>query len=98
MPELHLSGYKYCGPFTKLDKRLTRDDKAVNKLDAACKEHNIFYRDQKDTKEKHIADNELANAANKRMRASDSSIREKVDAALVKAAMKSKIFLEMGGY
>jgi hypothetical protein len=30
------------------------------------------------------------------MYASDSSIREKADAALVKAAMKSKTFLGMG--
>jgi hypothetical protein len=22
MPELHLPGYNYCGPFTKLDERL----------------------------------------------------------------------------
>ena len=98
MPELYLPSFNYCGPFTKLDKRLARDDKPVNKLDASCKEHDIFYRDHKDKKERHIADNELANAANERMHASDSNIREKVDAALVKAAMKSKIFLGMGGY
>ena len=42
MPELHLLGYNYCGPFTKLDKRLARGDKPVNKLDAGCKEHDIF--------------------------------------------------------
>jgi hypothetical protein len=53
IPELHIPGYNYCGPFTKLDKRLARGDEPVNKLDAACKEHDIFYRDHKDTNERH---------------------------------------------
>jgi len=34
MPELHLPGYNYCEPLTKLDKRLARGDEPVNKLDA----------------------------------------------------------------
>jgi hypothetical protein len=42
MPELHLPGYNYCGPFTKLDKTLARGDEPVNKLDAGCKSHDIF--------------------------------------------------------
>jgi len=42
MPELHLPGYNYCGPFTKMGKRLARDDEPVNKLDAVCKERDIF--------------------------------------------------------
>ena len=41
MPEMHLPGYNFCGPFTKLDERLARDDAPVNKLDAGCK--NIIY-------------------------------------------------------
>jgi hypothetical protein len=82
MPELHLPGYNYCGPFTKLDERLARGDEPVNKLDAGCKEHAIFYRDHKGTKERHIADKELENIAAERMHASDASIREKIDAAL----------------
>jgi hypothetical protein len=87
--------YNYCGPFTKLDKRLARGD-GVNKLDAACKEHDIFYRDHKDTNERHVADEKLANIANERMHACDASIGEKSSAAIVKAAMKSKVFLGMG--
>jgi hypothetical protein len=39
MPELYLPGYNYCGLFTELDKRLTRGDESVNKLDAGCKNH-----------------------------------------------------------
>ena len=35
--ELHLLGYQFCGPGTKLEKRLARGDKGINLLDAACK-------------------------------------------------------------
>ena len=85
MPELYLPGYNYCGPFTKLDKRLARGDKPVNKLDAGCQQHDIFYRDHKDTKERHVADEELEDISAERMHASDASVREKTDAALVRA-------------
>jgi len=61
MPELHLPAYNYCGPFTKLDKRLARGDKPINKLDAGCQQHDIFYRDHKETRERHVADKELEN-------------------------------------
>jgi hypothetical protein len=53
MPELHLPGYNYCRPFTKLDKRLARGDEPINKLDVGCQKHDIFYRDHKDTKERY---------------------------------------------
>ena len=42
MPDLHLPGCNYCGPFTKLDKRLARGNEPVNKLDAGYKDHDIF--------------------------------------------------------
>jgi hypothetical protein len=48
----------------------------------------IFYRDHKNKK--------LENIAADRMHASDASIREKIDAALVKVGMKSKRILGMG--
>ena len=50
VPEMHLPGYNYCGPFTILDKRLVRGDAAINKLDAGCQQHDIFYCDHKDKK------------------------------------------------
>jgi hypothetical protein len=88
MPEVHLPGYNFCGRFTKLDERLARDDAPNNKLDDRCKEHDIFYRDHTDTEERHTADKELENIANERMHASDESFHEKLDATLVKSAMK----------
>ena len=96
MAELHLPAYIFCGLFTKLKERLERGDEPINKLDDGCKEHDICYRDNKDTKERHIADEELENIAAERMHASDAGIREKIDAALVRTAMKTKRFLGMG--
>jgi hypothetical protein len=96
MPELHLPGYNYCGPFTKLDRRLARGDEPITKLDAGCQKHDIFYRYQKDTKERHVADKELADIANERMHASDVSIGQRINSALVKGAMSSKVAFGMG--
>jgi len=53
MPELHLPGYNYCGPFTKLDKRLARGAEPVNKLDAGCKER-VFFTVTINIQKKHI--------------------------------------------
>ena len=35
--ELHVPGYNYCGPGTKLEKRLKRGDKGINPLDELAK-------------------------------------------------------------
>ena len=98
MPELHLPGYNYCGPFTKLDKILGRGYKPTIKLDAGCQQHDIFYCDHKYTKERHVADEELENIAAERMHASDASVREKIEAAMVRTGMKTNRFLGMGLY
>ncbi|GIY97136.1 DUF5679 domain-containing protein [Caerostris extrusa] len=44
------------GPFTKLKKRLERGDPGINRVDKACKKHDIDYNETKDTKQRHIAD------------------------------------------
>lgn len=55
--------YNYCGPFTKLDKRLARGDKGINELDEICKQHDIAYRDAKGNKKKKwAADKKMINA------------------------------------
>lgn len=89
--ELHLpGGYQYCGPGTKLQKRLARGDLGINPLDQACKLHDIAYSKFSDTKNRSIADRELAEKAWQRVKSSDSSIGEKAAALAVTAAMKSK--------
>ena len=62
--ELHILGYQYCGPGTKLTKRLARGDPGINPLDKACKEHDIVYSQKKENiKARNTADNVLAEKA-----------------------------------
>ena len=89
--ELHLpGGYQYCGPGTKLQKRLSRGDPGINKLDQACKQHDIAYSKFSDTENRSIADRALAEKAWQRVQSSDSSVGEKAAALAVTAAMKAK--------
>lgn len=94
--ELHLPGYQYCGPGTKLEERLKRGDPGINPLDAACKLHDIAYEKEKNLKERHIADNQLAQRAWERVKAPDSSLKEKASAWFVTNAMKTKMKFGMG--
>lgn len=73
-----------------MDKRLARGDKGINQLDAACREHDIFYADHTDSEERHKADLKLKSLANQRILARDSSIGERLAAVTVSAAMKAK--------
>ena len=89
--ELHLpGGYQYCGPGTKLKKRLTRGDPGINKLDQACKVHDIAYSKFSDSAHRSVADKILARKAWERVKASDVSLGERGAALAVTAAMKAK--------
>lgn len=88
--ELHIPGYQYCGPGTKLSKRLKRGDPGVNKLDQACKEHDIAYSKYSDSTNRAVADRRLAERAWERVKASDSSFGEKAAAWTVTNIMKAK--------
>lgn len=94
--EAHLPGYQYCGPGTKLSKRLLRGDKGINSLDAACKQHDIAYSQHSDTDSRHSADKILQQAALERVKAKESSLGEKAAALLVAGLMKAKRTLGMG--
>lgn len=94
--ELHLPGYQYCGPGTKLQKRLARGDQGINLLDQACKEHDIAYSNYKNLSDRHIADKVLAEKAWQRVTSNDSSILEKANALMVSNMMKGKVKLGMG--
>ncbi|KYN11265.1 hypothetical protein ALC57_16593 [Trachymyrmex cornetzi] len=74
--ELHIPEYQFCGPRTRLEKRLARGDRGINPLDAACREHDIAYSHSNDLTERHAADNILAEKARKRITASDSTLRK----------------------
>lgn len=95
--ELHLPGYQYCGPGTKLQKRLARGDPGINPLDVACKAHDIAYSQNRDNlAARHAADKELAEQAIKRVFAKDSSVGEKAAALGVSTIMHVKNKLGMG--
>jgi len=86
--ELHIPGYQFCSPGTHLEKRLTRGDRGINSLYAACREHDIVYSHSNDLAERHVADNILATKASKRIAARDSTLGKRV--AAVWTAMKAK--------
>uniref|UniRef100_A0A6P7GWD5 Uncharacterized protein LOC114343089 n=1 Tax=Diabrotica virgifera virgifera TaxID=50390 RepID=A0A6P7GWD5_DIAVI len=95
--ELHIpGGYQYCGPGTKLKKRLARGDPGINPLDAACKQHDIAYSHHTSLEERHKADKELENRAWERFKSKDASFGEKSAALIVTGGMKTKRKLGMG--
>lgn len=89
--EAHLPGYNFCGPGTKLEKRLLRGDKGINKLDEACMQHDIAYTKSNDLKQRHKADLTLLNMAKQRTRTKDVSRGEKLASWLVSKVMKTKL-------
>lgn len=95
--ELHLPSYQYCGPGTKLEERLARGDKGVNKLDAACREHDIAYATHKDSSERYIADKKLGAEALKRAFSTDANFGERAASLLVSGMMKAKTGLSKIG-
>ena len=94
--ELHIPGYQFCGPGTRLLKRLARGDQGINPLDAACREHDIAYSSRKDLEGRHEADRALAERARERVFANDATFGEKAAATGVWTVMKAKTKLGMG--
>lgn len=95
--EVHLpGGYQYCGPGTKLAKRLARGDPGINGLDKACKEHDIAYSKTNDVAARNVADRELADRAWERVRAPDASLAERAFALGVANIMKAKAAMGSG--
>lgn len=94
--ELHLPGYQFCGPGTKLEKRLQRGDRGINKLDEACMYHDIAYNNNSDINVRHKADLELLNMAKQRLNSRDARKGEKVASWIVKNAMKAKLKTGVG--
>lgn len=94
--EVHLPGYQYCGPGTKLQTRLQRGDPGINPLDRACKVHDIAYSKSHDLKHRHEADRILEERAWDRVKSADATLGEKAAAWTVTNAMKAKRKLGMG--
>lgn len=94
--ELHIPGYQFCGPGTRLTERLQRGEQGINQLDSACRDHDISYSQSNNLSNRHIADRILAKKARERIIASDANLGEKAAAAAVWSAMKVKTKLGMG--
>ena len=96
--ELHIPGYQYCGPGTKLKDRLNRGDPGINPLDVACKEHDIAYSQNTNLSERHAADKILIEKASKRVSAKDANLSEKVVALAVSKIinLKRKMGMSLG--
>lgn len=94
--EMHIPSYHYCGPGTKLQKRLARNDPGINDLDRACREHDIAYSITDDRRKRNLADEILAKAAWQRVKASDASVAERLAALGVAGFMKTKVRAGMG--
>lgn len=96
LPEMHLPGYSYCGPGTKLRERLLRGDAPINKLDKHCKTHDMTYSIFKEKKDRHVFDKQLQDEAFKIANDPKSTVREKIDAGLVGSVMLGKRKLGLG--
>lgn len=101
-PELHLispSGhYNFCGPYTKLRKRLRFNSdgsikkivtQPINRLDRSCMLHDIAYLYSKDPMVRFYADKKLYDEADD-ISATSDSIFERLDAMLTKKIIQSK--------
>lgn len=94
--ELHIPGYSFCGPGTRLAERLAAGDRGINQLDAACREHDISYSKHKDLTDRHKADKILEERAWTRVKSKDGKFGERTAAWAVTNAMKLKRKLGMG--
>lgn len=83
-------GYQYCGPGTKLERRLARGDLGINGLDRACKVHDIAYSKFKDNTRRSESNRVPAGRTWERFKAEDASYGEKAATWAVATAMKVK--------
>lgn len=87
--------FSFCGPGTRLDKRLNSDDSwkdwsaPINSLDHGCYFHDLAYRDHKDVSNRNKADERLANVA-EHLSKHAKTFSERTNAKLVKNIMRGK--------
>ena len=96
MPELHLPGYQFCGPFTKLDERLAKGQIGINKLDALCRNHDLAYKYNKSVDKRHIHDKILQQEAAEIYKDSSNNLSQRLNAGLISNIMFAKRRLGLG--
>lgn len=88
--ELHLFGYNFLGPGTRIKEKLKNNICGINLLDEYCKNHDLVYYRTTNSEERLKADYILISKAKERAFSSDSNWWEKVAAFLVIVIMKTK--------
>ncbi|XP_039297742.1 uncharacterized protein LOC120354505 [Nilaparvata lugens] len=94
--ELHYPGANFCGPGTKLKERLERGDKGINPTDEFCKEHDIFYSNNRTPEQRWIADEKLEDQALNRLFSKDATLNERVMDLVIAPTMWAKRKLGFG--
>ena len=82
-----LPNYNYCGPGTRIGPNTFEEVNAVNKLDQACKVHDMVYTFTNDTQSRHNADLQLIESSVHRIVARDASLLERIWAFLISVLM-----------
>ena len=97
--EMHLPGYNFAGPGTKLNKRLNDDltpkdnSKPINRVDEAAYKHDICYLKNKDTQTRNtVCDENML----KQLKFYNPSLREKIDRSIVSKIIGTKKYFGMG--
>ena len=90
--EMHVPGYKFCGPGTKLAERIQRGDIGINPLDEACRQHDLTYNNPNSNRRQ--ADRILAEYAFSRMLDGETPPDERTVAMMTACCMVSKITFE----
>lgn len=88
---LTLPSYRYCGPGNNLKKQIAENISPTNKLDSACRLHDISYERSSNPLDRKQADQQLLSTAVKRLRALDSGVNERLTSGLVAGLMKAKL-------
>jgi hypothetical protein len=88
--------FRFCGPGTKLKKRLDRGQHGINNLDELARDHDIAYDKSNSLSDRHKADAILENQAWEVFKGNNSGFKEKAAAWLVTTAMKAKRKLGAG--
>lgn len=88
--ELHIPNFQYCGPGTRLEERIAKNQEGINPLDAACKQHDIAYAKSSDLTSRHEADKILQQKAKERIHSVNSTLKERIAARAVNFIMSAK--------
>ena len=98
--EMHLPGYNFTGPGTKLYKRLNPDgtpkewSKPINRVDNAAYHHDLCYSKHDETKTRNeVCDKTMLGELRGNV---NSTLRERIDKSIVEKLTKAKVKFWLG--